>query len=250
MKRALLVILTSCGSRPATVAPPPAPPITVLDQAPGDALVLDVGVKRWMCAITWPSGVDDDVLRVPTGRAIRLDIHDSDSVEDLDVELGTAKLHLTRGEHRSLAFRIDRPGSYAWKCPVQQGPGHTERPPILATTASEYEAWLALKAGPHATTLRDKIALGKHVFENKGCVACHTVDGTPRIGISLAGIWGKPAPLADGTTRTVDAAFIADALNMPAKIRRDGYPPSMPSFEGMLKPDEVEALALYIESLK
>ena len=95
-----------------------------------------------------------------------------------------------------------------------------------------------------------KIALGKDVFEKRGCVACHTVDGTARVGISMLHIWGKETKLVDGTTRIVDAAFIADAVVKPQQVRRDGYPPVMPTYEGQLQPDEIEALALYIESLK
>ena len=254
MKRVLLVVVASCGSSPPPPPPPPPPssPIVVLDAAPADALELQIRARRWQCEIVWPDGVTDLDLRVPSGRPIRLVLRDTDSVEDLDAELGESHVHLERGAYKQLAFRIDRAGTYAWKCPVQQPPkGSSHRESIIATVPPEYDAYHALRAQAiHPVTLADKIAFGKDVFERKGCNACHTVDGSPRIGISMAGIWGKEAKLVDGTTRVVDASFIYDALDKPTRIRRDGYPPTMPIFTGMIKPDEIEALTLYIESLK
>ncbi|HJL31369.1 MAG TPA: c-type cytochrome, partial [Polyangiaceae bacterium LLY-WYZ-15_(1-7)] len=38
------------------------------------------------------------------------------------------------------------------------------------------------------------------LFERHGCTACHSLDGAPHLGPTLAGLAGRERPLADGTT--------------------------------------------------
>jgi cytochrome c oxidase subunit II len=264
MKRLLATIAASaCSSPPApTPAPaPPAPPtdgpgLVVLERAPSDALVLQVRVIRWRCVVTDAQGVEDDVLHVPIGRAIRLVLANRDSFADLDVAIvGTpARAHLSRAVGTAeLAFRIERPGSYAWQCPTEPAP---KSPPESATHAIEalapdaYAAYQAAHREAVQPTTRDgRIALAKKLVDLKGCTACHTVDGSPRVGPSLFGLWGTTVALADGRTRVVDAGYVETSLKTPTALHRPDYPPSMPSYDGQLKPWEIDAIVIYIESL-
>jgi cytochrome c oxidase subunit 2 len=225
--------------------------ITLLDTAPADALQFDVRVIRWRCTVTDSTGTEYDQLHVPLGRAVHLAFHDPDT--DLDVALdGTpATAHLQHGGTAALTFRIDRPGDYHWTCPTQRAPGPTatsNTQPIVAMPAADYAAYQArLREAAHPTTLAGKIALGKKIAE--GCTGCHTLDGTPKLAVSLGGLWGTQAPMMDGSSRVVDAAFVTEALLHPQAVVRPGYPPTMPSYEGRFKPYEMEALLAYIESL-
>jgi cytochrome c oxidase subunit 2 len=232
--------------------------ITVLDQVPADALEIAVDAFRWRCTVKYPDGTEDDVLHVPTGRAIKLVAstrerfgHDA----GLEVSLvGTsAKAPVREGAPAVIAFRIDRPGTYNWICPTVQPPAPTPpepTQPLYAEAPDAYARYVAdRREATNPTTREGKIALGNKVAERKGCVACHTVDGSVRIGVSLAGLWGREVELVDGSKHTVDAAFIERSLYEPAKYLRKGYPPSMPSYEGQLKKAEIAALVALIESL-
>ena len=48
----------------------------------------------------------------------------------------------------------------------------------------------------------------------------------------------------------VDADFVRESVLHPTAFAAAGFPPSMPSFEGQLKPVELGALITYIESLQ
>jgi cytochrome c oxidase subunit 2 len=92
--------------------------------------------------------------------------------------------------------------------------------------------------------------LGARVYEAKGCNACHTVDGTPRIGPTFLHDWGTQIVLADGGTVTMDAAYIRESILEPQAKARPGYPPSMPSYAGMISEREIAAVTAYIASLR
>jgi mono/diheme cytochrome c family protein len=92
--------------------------------------------------------------------------------------------------------------------------------------------------------------LGARLYQSKGCVTCHTVDGSPRVGPTFLHDFGSRIVLASGDTITMDRAYIRESLLVPTAKARPGYPPSMPSFEGMLNDREIEGLSAYVESLR
>lgn len=107
--------------------------------------------------------------------------------------------------------------------------------------------------GPHtpvAPRNLDGISLGKRLFETKGCIGCHTTDGTPRVGPTLAHDFGTRVALADGSSIVVDEAYIRESLMSPQSKARPGYPPSMPSFAGLLDDRQIRSLTDYIASLR
>ena len=95
------------------------------------------------------------------------------------------------------------------------------------------------------------VDLGKMLYEKKGCNACHTVDGSARVGPSWKQPdWGKQITMSDGKTIKMDENYIRESILSPLAKARPGYPPSMPSFEGQLKDKELDGLIAYIKSLK
>lgn len=117
--------------------------------------------------------------------------------------------------------------------------------------APSRHAGRAMAAGhPTPAAARDPIALGAELFDRKGCAACHTIDGSRRVGPSLAKAWGSDVVLADGITLRFDAEYVRDSLAHPQAKARPGYPPSMPSYDGLLSAKEIDALVAFIESLR
>ncbi len=258
------------GSPPATQAPPPSnkPGIVVLDAAPPDALVLQVRAFRWNCTIKHDKNVQTNDLRVPVGRAIKLIVSTPEWPQTgagIEVSLiGTdVKKPVWKDQPVEIVFRIDRPGAYEWKCPTIVPPPIEEKPdvritdearaqqnpvkPLVAMSAADYAAMIDAN-NPNDPV--NQLALGKRLYEKKGCVSCHTIDGSPRVGPSWAGIWGTQVTLADGSTATVDADYVKRSIVTPQAFQRPGFPPSMPSFEGQVTASELDALVAFIASLK
>lgn len=135
------------------------------------------------------------------------------------------------------------------------GGGGTQQPAQQPTTppAAKTEP-PPTPTSPPAMTEEAKIARGKEVATNMGCVACHTADGTPSVGPTWKGVFGHEVTviLPDGSETTViaDEAYLRESiLNATAKIVK-GYDPSMPNYEGQISEEDIEALIAYIKSLK
>lgn len=72
-------------------------------------------------------------------------------------------------------------------------------------------------------------AAGKELFNGpKICMSCHKQDSTERlVGPGLKGIFGREEKMADGTTITVDEAYLIESLKEPNAKVVDTYPPAM-----------------------
>jgi cytochrome c oxidase subunit 2 len=95
--------------------------------------------------------------------------------------------------------------------------------------------------------LRDR---GAQLFVDKGCIACHSLDGTFRIGPSLLGDWGTTVTLSDGTQVVVDEIYVRESITEPLAKKRTGFVPVMPQFDDRISPDELDALVMFIKSLR
>ena len=65
---------------------------------------------------------------------------------------------------------------------------------------------------------------GQQVSTDYGCIACHTVDGSPGVGPSWLGMWGRTEKLSDGSTVVVDQDYFVESLLNPGRHIVDGYP--------------------------
>ncbi|HEY0253573.1 MAG TPA: cytochrome c [Kofleriaceae bacterium] len=258
MRTLALVVVFGCGSTAPPVAPaePVAPPaITILD-AVKYPIELAVEVYRWRCTIRDAKGLGYDELYVPAGREIRLRLKDIDR-DPLDVEIATKHVTLEpRGGTGEILFSITAPGRFTWKCPTELPPPPKDGTPpdvelpLVAMSSLDFEAFRTATAEQQdPTTPEGRIALGKRLYEKKGCTACHTIDGTPRVGPSWKGIWNTTVHSTDGREAVVDATYVTESVLHPQAFLVQGYPPTMPSFENQLKPGEVAALVAYIQSL-
>ena len=262
--------LAACFTGPVTSPEPVATShdgIAMLATAPPDALVLRVRAIRWSCNVTHANDVETSDLRVPVGRPIKLSVWTPewpDQARGLAVSLGTA-IHkpVVKGSSVEIAFRIDKPGTYHWKCPTlvpdiayrdpdvpESSEAIAQRNPVKPLTAMPAADYDALVAANDPSLPTNRIALGRALYERKGCNACHTIDGSARVGPSWKAIWDSDVKLSDGTTRRVDEAYVRESILHPQAFARSGYPPVMPTFEGQLKERELAALVGYIESLK
>lgn len=93
---------------------------------------------------------------------------------------------------------------------------------------------------------------GQDLFAQKGCVACHSTDGSRKIGPSLKGVFGsKRTVVSNGRTHTLtaDDAYLTRSITVPDADKVKGFE-TVPMIKVPLKPDEVTALIAFIKTLK
>ena len=108
---------------------------------------------------------------------------------------------------------------------------------------SEFQTWLA--GGKVTGTMAD---LGARVFTELGCVTCHT-DSSQGRGPSLKGVFGSQVTLATGEKVTADEAYIRESILTPTAKMVAGFPPLMPTFQGVVSEEQIAQLTAYMKSL-
>jgi cytochrome c oxidase subunit 2 len=92
---------------------------------------------------------------------------------------------------------------------------------------------------------------GEQLHLTKGCAACHSIDGSPRVGPTWKGLYRKQIKvMTAGKERTViaDEAYLRRSIEDPNADITVGYPPIMPKEK--LTEEEMKGLLNYIEGLK
>jgi mono/diheme cytochrome c family protein len=89
---------------------------------------------------------------------------------------------------------------------------------------------------------------GHQLAKSSGCTACHGADGQGGIGPAWIGALGATVKLKDGTTATVDDAYLTRSIKDPQAQVVAGYSVSMPS--NNLNDQDVADLVAYITALK
>ncbi len=102
-----------------------------------------------------------------------------------------------------------------------------------------------------ATSSAATAALGAALYQQKGCIGCHSIDGTlaGKTGPTLKGLYGSSVTLTTGATRTANDAYLRRSILDPAGEIVKGFEPGMPTFRGVLTDTEVESLMCYIRTL-
>lgn len=88
---------------------------------------------------------------------------------------------------------------------------------------------------------------GALLYKAKACEACHSLDGTRKVGPSFKGVYGKLEKTSAGEV-TVDDAYIKESVLTPMAKIVEGYPPAMPP--QTLDEVEIGSLILFIKAQK
>lgn len=164
------------------------------------------------------------------------------------IEVGIPGLHLRArvepGHWRTLRFRPNRVGEAAIFV-------STRSEPVRLVVTSEQDF-----APPRGCCLgcmfQDGVQWGAELFEQNGCVACHSTDPwiPSTVGPSLADVAGSLRHLESGRHVRADASYLRESLTDPDAAVLDGWSdgPTMPSFAALGDP-KIDALVAYLQSL-
>ena len=148
------------------------------------------------------------------------------------------------GRYTQLWFEATRLGSFPLQCAEYCGLDHARMGGrVVVLRPADYQVWLSGHAAAGSLASR-----GAELFRSRGCSGCHASGAAIRAP-PLAGLYGRPVPLADGRTVIADERYLRDSMLLPGLAVVAGYRPLMPSFSGQLSEEDVLALIAYIKSL-
>lgn len=216
---------------------------------PTDAYEIKVLAKKWSWAFQYPNGYIDNDLHVPVNRSVKLTMSSDDVIHSVFIPAFRTKMDVVPGRYTTMWFEATRAGEFPLYCAEYCGQKHSDMLATVVVHASgEFEKWL-----DHASNLLATLPpaeAGKILYTRRGCVQCHTIDGTARTGPSFKGTFGTRQPLADGSTVDEDENYIRESILEPLKKVRAGFRPVMPSYKGQLKDPEIDAIIEFIKSIK
>jgi cytochrome c oxidase subunit 2 len=248
--------------------------------APADAMEVHVIGKQWLWQFVYKTGQSSiGDLYVPVNKPVKLVMSSEDVLHSFFIPNFRVKSDVVPGMYTYIWFESKVPGIHQIYCTEYCGTSHSGMlGRVIALTPEQWKDWQlgkkidvdALPADPtfpgyranrlgeglpaaQAAGAGAQLSLaekGKELMAAKGCVACHSSDGSRLVGPSYKGLYGREEKLADGNTVKVDDNYIRESIENPTAKVVEGYPPSMPPYKGLLTEEEILALLEYIKSLK
>ncbi|MGO4308127.1 cytochrome c oxidase subunit II [Cupriavidus sp. RAF12] len=220
-----------------------------------------------------PNGQDDVIVvgpevHLPLNRPIKVLLRSKDVLHDFYVPPFRARMNMVPGMVTSFWFTPTQAGKYDILCAQLCGVGHYNmRGHVVVEDQAAFDAWLAkqptfaltmAKSAPPATAPgsaatpsaaggTDLVEQGRALAQSKGCVGCHSIDGSPGVGPTWKGLFGSTQAFVDGSSAPVDDAFLKKEIEDPQARVVKGFGPLMPKMP--VTDAEVAALSAYIRAL-
>ncbi len=211
---------------------------------PRDATEVYVVAKQWMWKLEHAEGQREiNQLHVPVGRDVKLIMTSQDVIHSFFVPAFRMKQDVLPGRYTVAWFHATKAGTYHLFCAEYCGTQHSGMiGSIIVQEPADYQAWMSGgSTGPLSAT-------GEKIFAELGCVTCHRSDTQGR-GPSLQGVFGRPVLLQDGRTLTADENYIRESILDPGAKVVNGFKPVMPTFQGLVSEEQLNALVAYVKSL-
>jgi cytochrome c oxidase subunit 2 len=217
---------------------------------PPGAAEINVTARQWLFVFKYPDGRQTvNEVRTPVGKPVRFLMTSADVIHGFYLPEFRVKQDILPGRYTDLWVQPVKTGRYDIYCTQYCGTGHsTMRAVMIVMNEQEYREWSAGKEEKGENEpLWEK---GKELAEKSGCMACHSADGSGKIGPTWKGLFGSTVTFTDGTSGRADEQYVRDYIFTPNVKIIKGYQPVMPSYKGMLKDDEITAVIAYIKTLK
>lgn len=211
---------------------------------PQDSTEVYVVAKQWMWKIEHAEGQREiNELHVPVGRDVKLIMTSQDVIHSFFVPAFRMKQDVVPGRYTVSWFRATKAGTYHLFCTQYCGTQHSGMiGSIVVMEPAQYEAWMSGGSnGPLS-------ASGEKIFAELGCATCHRNDTQGR-GPNLAGVFGKPVQLEDGRMITADENYVRESILDPGAKVVKGFKPVMPTFQGLISDEQLNALVAYVKAL-
>lgn len=216
-------------------------------------LEVEVIGSQWSWRFEYPEhGIISTELFLPVDKQSLLLLSSTDVIHSFWVpEFRVKQDALPGGDAmvRELRVTPSKTGDYRLLCAELCGRAHAEMvAPVTVLSQADFDAWVDSQVGEVSD---DPVVRGEQWAQQFGCFACHTTDGSVEIGPSWQGIFGTQHALEDGTTVTVDEAYLYESIRDPGAKITAGFQNLMPAnIAADMTDEQVNDVIAYIQSLK
>lgn len=215
------------------------------------AMRVNVTGVQWSWRFEYPEyGVSSNELVLPVNEQVLLKLRSLDVIHSFWVPEFRIKQDVLPGNLvRELRITPSEEGDYTVRCAEICGREHAYMTaPVVVVSESEFADWVAQKL---ASVSDDPVESGRALVEEFGCVACHSVDGTPKVGPTWLGTFGKEETLDDGSTVMVNEEYLYNSIRNPGDQIVEGFVNAMPAaIADSMTDEQVADVIEFIKSLK
>ncbi|MBI2166131.1 MAG: cytochrome c oxidase subunit II [Chloroflexi bacterium] len=225
-----------------------------------EALRIKVIGHQWWWEFRYPQEYGNVVtaneLRIPVGQVVVLTLESKDVIHSFWIPKLAGKVDLIPNRTNIMWIRAESEGEFYGQCAEFCGIAHAKmRFRVKAEASESFEAWVKAMKAPPPPPGSDAEAEGARLFTQKGCIACHKIEGTAAVGIL------GPNLTLFASRSTVGAGIldnteynVARWLRDPDEVKRGNLMAALAPFYRdptmRLKEGEIEALVAYLHSLQ
>lgn len=218
-----------------------------------DPLRIQVTASQWWWDVQYVTSTPSlrvttaNEIHIPVGRPVVFSLLSTDVIHSLWIPNLQGKIDLVPGRLNELWLQADTAGVYRGQCSEYCGLQHAKMAlVVVAEPPEQFERWLTGNRAPAPAPVTPDQQRGKTIIERGPCAMCHNITGT------LAG--GRTAPdLTHIASRSTLAAgsvpnmreYLAGWITDPQSMKPGNRMPA-----SGLRPDELQAVLAYLETLK
>lgn len=217
---------------------------------PGDAMEIQVTAKKWLWQFEYPSGVRTiNEVHIPVGKPVKFIMTSEDVIHSFFVPTARIKQDVLPNRYTELWFTPTEPGMHRLFCAEYCGKGHSDMlAKVWVDDEAKYKDWVE-NGGDEGKNM-PLAEFGKLLYDSRGCATCHSLDGSSGQGPSFKGIFGHQVKFNDGKSATVDENYVRESMLQPQAKIVAGFEGIMPTFQGLLREREINALVEFIKAQK
>jgi cytochrome c oxidase subunit II len=214
-----------------------------------EELVVDVIGHMFWWEVSYPEEdiVTANEINVPVDRPVRLNLTTEDVIHSFWIPRVHGKIDMIPGHENILSFEPTETGRFRGQCAEYCGIAHAQMVAFLEVMEpDDYDEWVEAQQADAVEPETPSEEVGKEVFIESGCAACHAVRGTEAVAevgpdlTNLASRGSLAAGIVPNTRENLEE-LIVDPW---------GLKPGNPMPPTILDDDELEALLDYLEVLE
>jgi cytochrome c oxidase subunit II len=220
------------------------------DQAP---LKVTIGANQWWWSVEYQNLEPTQIvhtaneLHLPVGKPVQFKLNASDVIHSLWIPALAGKQDLIPGRENDVRIVPTRIGHYRAQCAEYCGLQHAHMAfDVTVESPKAFAAWYAAQLKPAPEPADPGVRAGRDFFMTHACANCHSIAGTPasgRTGPDLTHVASR-STIAAGTLPMSRGNLMGWIAN-PQGVKPGARMPAV----GMT-PDELHAVASYLETLK
>ena len=249
---------------------------------PDGANELDITAQKWSWSVHYGRGTFHPELHLLVNEPTKLSMLSNDVLHALYVPAFRAKRDIVPGRYNYMWFEptiankkvseeelvkatqenagkvwdYDRwqftPDGYEFYdlyCAEYCGTDHSQMQTVVVVheTLDDLNAWIKEYSRRQAD--QTPAQYGELLYQRRGCMGCHSVDGSKRVGPSFKETFGNQRAFASGDQIAADENYIRESVIDPKAKVVNGFNPSMPSYKGQLSEDDLFCIIEFLKSV-